>query len=244
LSPLRVSEIAAQFLNAGLEETFEKRFNKELPDSLNEQQSILVVGSEIDAGSERIIRYLSESYGVDINAITFSYFRTSDGRELLARVFLVDPAEVTQNKNKSRGVRSILSEQQLQDIANEQGVGELYASLRSRLSGLLGRPTTNKSAAAFLCRSEDGSQKVTFSLVPGKSDSANGVSFQAYTHRISEYLHRPEQSIVELLPKSRKVYEYYQNAPKELTGWSGFFKNQQEIDCFVEGLKTQPLQAP
>jgi hypothetical protein len=35
----------------------------------------LVVASEIDDSTERIIHYLSETYGVDINAVRFQFFQ-------------------------------------------------------------------------------------------------------------------------------------------------------------------------
>jgi len=41
---------------------------------------MLIVASEIDSSSERIIRYLSETYGVDINGVTFHHFRERMGK--------------------------------------------------------------------------------------------------------------------------------------------------------------------
>lgn len=53
-------------------DAFSQRFGgKELPEVLNEQHKMLIVASEIDDSSERIINYLSDTYGVSINAVTF-----------------------------------------------------------------------------------------------------------------------------------------------------------------------------
>src|SRR5579864_6547673 len=64
-----------------LEEAFRQRFGEELPESINESHRILIVASRIDPSSERIIKYLSNGYGVNINAVTFHYFKTNDSGE-------------------------------------------------------------------------------------------------------------------------------------------------------------------
>src|SRR6202162_1664753 len=102
VSAERITEIAAEYLHGPLDETFARRFSEELPETLGEKHRLLIVGSEIDPRSERIIRYLSGTFGVNINAATFRYFKEPDGRELLARVFLIDPTQVEQ-QNRTKG---------------------------------------------------------------------------------------------------------------------------------------------
>ena len=75
LSNDRVTAIADDYLDAGLESKFTARFGVELPETLNGDHRILVVGSQIDPSSERIMRYLSDEHGVNINAATFQYFQ-------------------------------------------------------------------------------------------------------------------------------------------------------------------------
>lgn len=81
LSHERITEIAEQYLGdrGPLDEAFEHRFGDELPETLNGQHRMLIVASEIDASTERIVNYLSDTYGVDINALSFQYFRREDG---------------------------------------------------------------------------------------------------------------------------------------------------------------------
>ena len=43
-----------------------------IPESLNEEHRMLIVGSEIDSSSQRIINYLAETHRVPINAATFN----------------------------------------------------------------------------------------------------------------------------------------------------------------------------
>ena len=75
LSNDEVTEIANQNLGGDLEEEFRKKFEAELPETLNADHKILVVGSVIDSSTERIMRYLSDAHGVNINAATFHHFR-------------------------------------------------------------------------------------------------------------------------------------------------------------------------
>ena len=76
------------------DQAFIKRFSvKEVPEDLNQAHELVVVASQFDATSERIVQYLAEEHEVGINAIFFRVFKDGD-REYLARVWLRDPSEV------------------------------------------------------------------------------------------------------------------------------------------------------
>lgn len=93
-----------------LESAFRETFDEGLPDTLNETHRMMIVASEMDDETERIIRYLSEVHGVDINFIKFQFFKNAEGKELLARVFLIAPEEVEHNVGAKRiPKRSIFS---------------------------------------------------------------------------------------------------------------------------------------
>jgi hypothetical protein len=102
-----ILEIAKRYLGnaVSLEEAFKQRFKEDLPDIINDSHRMLIVASKIDASSERIIKYLSNGCGVNINAVTFHYFKKNDGEELLARVFLINPTEV-ETKAASKKART------------------------------------------------------------------------------------------------------------------------------------------
>ena len=67
-----------------------------------------VVASEIDDSTERIIRYLAETYGVDINAVRFQFFQAPDGRQFLVRTFTVAPEVVEQGAGAGRSEHAAL----------------------------------------------------------------------------------------------------------------------------------------
>lgn len=57
---------------------FEERFGFSPPDSLNEEHRLLVVASDLDPSTERIVSYLSEGFGVLINVLSFAHFEDED----------------------------------------------------------------------------------------------------------------------------------------------------------------------
>jgi hypothetical protein len=73
-----------------LDEAFAERFSSPLPDVFNADQQLTIVASELDAGSERIVNYLADRYGVPINAVFFRYFADTSA-EYLARTWLLAP---------------------------------------------------------------------------------------------------------------------------------------------------------
>ena len=75
LSNEKITEIANRYLreNGPFEEAFKTKFGTEIPEILNDHHKMLVVASEIDSSSERIIKYLSDSYGVVCYLVIFSF---------------------------------------------------------------------------------------------------------------------------------------------------------------------------
>ncbi len=132
LSNERINDIANEYLkNKGpLDKTFKEKFNQEIPDILNENHKMLVVASETDDSSERIIEYLSDTYGVGINAVTFQYFQ-NDKEEFLARVFLIEPDKAdyrAQTKTASKRRKEKWTEETLfEEAKNKFSSQELIA---------------------------------------------------------------------------------------------------------------------
>lgn len=76
-----------------LQHVFREKFKIELEEeNLNQSHQMVIVASELDDATERIINYLSER-GIAINAVFFEVF--ADGKEqFLSRRWFVDPAKV------------------------------------------------------------------------------------------------------------------------------------------------------
>ncbi len=89
-SPETIAGYAQQFLQRPLAEAFLESFDTELPDLVCQNHRVLLVAARLDSSAERIISYLAERHGVDINAVFFQYAKLSDGKEILARSLLVE----------------------------------------------------------------------------------------------------------------------------------------------------------
>lgn len=86
-----------RFLNTGtsmsIDDAFKERFGA-VPDSLNSSHSLVIVAGSLDPPTERIVNYLMEEYGVEINAVFFRVF-DDDGRRYLTRAWLREPADLS-----------------------------------------------------------------------------------------------------------------------------------------------------
>ena len=88
----QIAAQSSQFTGSPLEAAFEERFATPIPDVLNQDHHLVIVASELDASTERIVTYLSTDYGVPVNVLFFRYF-SDDGRAYLARTWLIAPSE-------------------------------------------------------------------------------------------------------------------------------------------------------
>jgi hypothetical protein len=236
LSNDRVTAIANDYLAAGLESEFRAKFGVELPETLNGDHRVLVVGSEIDPSSERIMRYLSDTHGVNINAATFQYFEQPDGPELLARVFLLEPSEVelkTRTKGSSKR-RPNLSYEELNALAVQAGVAELYGYAVAALEAVLQKHTTRSSIG--FGGSFDGSRKTVISLLPGDSDAEEGLRYRLYKNRFAELAKVTGADVESLMPQRHQDWIYFANAGPDYEGYEGFITGREEIDRLAGAL--------
>lgn len=240
-----VTAIAQNYFSGKLtlEAAFRDKFESELPDVINEKHKMIVIGTEIDSSTERIVRYLSENYGVGINAVTFQYFVDEKGIEYVANTFLIDPIRseyLSRDKSKSKRRRPP-SFEELSEIAEKNGVKDLFDLITSELGSLFDRRTTNMSSVSYLGLF-DGRLHTIFHVIPGETDSVRMVSvenqnvlyFQFYVKRIADYFGIDENNIGEMI--GTKVEDYYpwKSADK---CYVGYFQGEDEINRFVGNLK-------
>jgi len=237
LSNERVMLIAKAHLGeGGLEKEFQLRFGIEVPETLNGEHSMLIVGSNIDASSERIIKYLSDTHGVNINAVTFQYFREPDGAEIVSRVFLIEPAQV-ELSSRTRGSskrRPNLTLEELMALAESNGVLPLYQHGVSELEGLLVSGRTLSSIV--FSGSIDDSRKVVFSLIPAESSAAEGLRYHLYRNRFARLAGLTQEALVEIIPAHHDYWIYTRNGGPDEEGFQGFIKNTEELDRLVAAL--------
>ena len=236
LSADRVTDIANDYLKTAgpIEAAFSRKFQADLPDSINETHHMLIVASDIDSSTERIVQYLS-SRGIGINFVTFEHFVSESKDKLLSRVFMIEQEEVTIRTN-TRSRRRRITTEQLIEIATENGILELFQhfdNVAMELFDIKGNTTTSRS---FLIRTDSGRQTV-MSLHPSDSSSKDGLLYRLYTKRLADHLDLTTDAILSVLPPSSAKWEGYWESLEDYSGQEGYFSNVKQIDAFFTELR-------
>ena len=101
-----VRDIYARHHDDGdLDEAFRNAFQIEPPETINTEHQLVIVASELDAASERIVSY-AQGFGLPVNVVFFQTFE-ENGAQYLTRTWLSDPVEEaptrkTAHANKKR----------------------------------------------------------------------------------------------------------------------------------------------
>ena len=152
------------------DKVFTEHFGHEPPETVNGRHRMYIVASSLDSATQRIVEYLSREHGVDINAATFSYFKTEHG-EFVARSTLLDEEEVQRRATKRR---PIASEEALRDVAVENGVGELW-DMAIRGFSQVARKSRSQTTMSFNKRLDEGNRAV-LSIFPHTSSHEHGLA--------------------------------------------------------------------
>jgi hypothetical protein len=112
-----------------IEDAFLDFFGSELQSLAPQNHRILVVAPRLDSSAERIIDYLSDRYGVEINAVFFRYAKTSQGQKILVRTVLVQDRPGAKFQTGTTAA-------QLLAMAKERNVSDLLSVCRSISSHL------------------------------------------------------------------------------------------------------------
>lgn len=131
-STLKESDLNQILQKQGRSETIYELLNKNFDDGesieINENQKLLIIASDIDSITERIINFLSTK-GLNINAATFNYYN-NNSTEFIARNFLIKREELfvsDENKRNGRFITKLFNDGKL---TNEQIV--IYTPLNGR----------------------------------------------------------------------------------------------------------------
>lgn len=90
LSYKDLDSIASAYLKKDLSSAFVEFFDESIPENINVNHRMLIVASEFDDSSQRIVEYLAEEYQVNINTAFFSVFNENDTK-FVGRAWLMDP---------------------------------------------------------------------------------------------------------------------------------------------------------
>lgn len=203
LGVAEVENIAEFYLEGeNLESAFRKKFQDDLPQSINQHHRMYIVASELDGSTERIVKYLSEKYGADINVATFQFFQ-KDGQEFVGKSFLLDEDETTSGDTYRSKRRRNLTWAELDGIAEEHAVADLYNLAFNSFRDLFNGAVRTRSSVSFVGVMGEGGDRGRYNIlnvVPGAADKNLGLlGVQIYLGRLSEYIGIEEEKIADLL---------------------------------------------
>jgi hypothetical protein len=98
----KISEVSSKFTGKSLDDFVSETFGDEIAIeniNINQIQRILLVGFSIEDSLERMIEYLSGSFGLNVNAVILHYVKTTSGSELLSRTYII-PEEIEKERAK------------------------------------------------------------------------------------------------------------------------------------------------
>jgi len=130
--------------NSSLSAEFSSRFGFSPPDTLNQNHRMILVASKLDATSQRILQYLAEVHGLNINTAFFRVF-DQGGQKLLSSDWLMDQKQVEDRSERKFQVPwtglhyTNILEDGLRSWADCVKYGFLAAGYGRRYSGALDR---------------------------------------------------------------------------------------------------------
>lgn len=238
LSNERITKIANIYLGekGPLEKAFKEKFVDELPDILNENHKMIIVASEMDDSTERIINYLSDSYGVAINTISFQYFKKDDGKEYLTRTFLIEPSEVDRKSITKRSSKRNppISFDEWREIAKKNNVVDLFDNMCAELATIFDNRVTTQSTVTYRGFIEKKPLTI-LNIVPKDSNDQDGLKFYVYIERLADYLKVEKSTLENILPENIEEGKTWN---VDSLAIFGYFKSLDEIKNFSQGLKS------
>lgn len=236
---IRIAE-AYQGVEGGLETAFRDRFESELPEQLNQTHRCVIVAESVDASTDRIVRYLAEME-VPINVATVQRFEDTNGRQLLAQVYLIEPESVQPRARRTSARSLYRTVTELQELADENDIGEIYRRWREGVRGIFSAQGYSETVG-YVRRLEKGRQRTLMLVKAVSEDDAGGVKFVAHATRFEAYMSVVMDDLRSWLPDNTEEHDvtgWRGSSPEErksAEGLEGTFHSIEEVDTFVSKL--------
>lgn len=143
----KINEVCVKYSQSSLEDYLNENFEDiELEDlKVNENQRLLLVGFSIDEPLERMIEWLSNNFGVGLNAVILKYIQTKSGDEFIARTMII-PEDVEKERIRRTGNKIETS-----DEPGNYEIDELKTLLQHYLAEKRATPQRIKNILLPLC---------------------------------------------------------------------------------------------
>lgn len=233
-----IERIADKYPKIGSLQEALQRFDPP-PSTLNESHRSLIVAEDIGPSTERIVGYLSE-LGVPINVATVQAFKNASGQEMLAQVFLIEPNVAQDRAERTRVLSSKRNLAQMEALADENGLGDLYRKMTSIRRAMTMQPVPYSEQIAYGWK-DNGSSTAMFIYAVKLDD--RGLAFQLHATRCCNHLEIPLENLRAMLPAnavedtSVRAWNRSSDEEKEnAIGFRGAFRTSEEVETFVTKL--------
>lgn len=194
---------------------------------------LLFVADVIPAELKRVVEFLNQQMDpAEVLAIEIRHYVGQGLKTLVPRVIGQTAETETRKAPGSPNRDRSLSAVELQQIADDHGVGIAYGRLVAKLSELFDRVTTSKSTITFYAKIDEFKTGASvISLTPETSSRTKGVRFGAYVDRIALLANIDNETAMRSLPEcDLKSHNYG-------AGYRAGFTDEQGFDQVIELLK-------
>ncbi|WP_442485145.1 hypothetical protein [Aeoliella sp. SH292] len=197
---------------------------------------MLIVADEIPKELQRIIEFLNEQLDpAEILAVEIRHFVGQGLKTLVPRV-IGQTAEAQARKQVSGTRKPPLTAEELQSIADENGVGEVFRSLAAAAQTKFDAVRTTRSNLGFDGIGPNGSSKLAMlGLYPAIGNGQQGLYMEFYVDRIAHYCGIPRQALLKSLPSPLKFRPYDDGEVG-----SGYIKSFAEVQPLLAILPNRP----
>ena len=224
-----------------LDQAFRDKFGENLPEVINESHRMYIVASSLDPATERIVEYLSETHGVDINVATFAYYKVGDN-EWIGRSMLLDD-DVVQTRAESRSLykrrRRNATEEELREVVRENGVEALWDHAVNVLPPLFQnrRARFSQTTMTWYGEAEASKNAAIIGIVPGPSSSENGLALRFSYKRVAEHFEVSEIDVRRVCGDDLPVLETVESSYD--SHFNDHFFDSERLDELVKLLSSE-----
>jgi hypothetical protein len=230
----RILEIATEYHGSSdkFAERFRQTFGTDVPDTVNQSQRIVLVAPEVTEGVRAVVEYLAETYGVPINALSFSLFNVGGSAVLVREVVLSDEEVISRPEHGSKTVPTV---EKLLQQADAAGLGEITRYLWSLHSNF---PPPQRYMNGWGFRLKSGKlYRSLFTVFPtGSKQAKDRVVISMCADNLAELFGHPSSDCQQFIQRIAESIGHPEASP--WVGWDRFsLQNVDAAKQFVGDLR-------
>jgi hypothetical protein len=171
---------------------------------------MLFVADAIPPELRRIVEFLNVQMDpAEVLAVEIKHYVGPGLKTLVPRI-IGQTSEAESRKGASGGKRKApRSEEELQQIADERGVGEAYGTLVRQMKPLFDSMSTTRSNVAFYGKIAGVKSRAAIaSLSPVESEPERGLVFRIWVDRLAEFFSLEKGTVLDTLPPWDEIVDW------------------------------------